>query len=165
MSSASSPSDIAATSTGRTDPNSAAPRRDEEHSDALEARTDRCLSSATAPDRHRCRALRDRAPIGRDQAGFPPDSLDGREPGWLVELRVVSRPANLREQRPQRLEIGLCSDAPDEPRHVRSVDHEFGDDLIEFVETRLLAEYRHRGVPLIRMRPAIPALRAEFNTR
>src|SRR4029077_20858451 len=32
----------------------------------------------------------------------------------------------------------------------------------EFVEARLLAEYRDRGVPLIRMRPAILKLREEF---
>lgn len=35
----------------------------------------------------------------------------------------------------------------------------------EFVETRLLSEYRDAGVPLIRMRPVIDALREELNTR
>lgn len=35
----------------------------------------------------------------------------------------------------------------------------------EFVETRLLAEYRDAGVPLIRMRPAIVRLREIFETR
>jgi uncharacterized protein (DUF433 family) len=34
----------------------------------------------------------------------------------------------------------------------------------EFVETRLLAEYRDAGVPLIRMRPAIERLREEIGT-
>lgn len=34
----------------------------------------------------------------------------------------------------------------------------------EFVETRLLSEYRDAGVPLIRMRPAIEALREELQT-
>lgn len=34
----------------------------------------------------------------------------------------------------------------------------------EFVETRLLAEYRDAGVPLINMRPVIEALREELNT-
>jgi uncharacterized protein (DUF433 family) len=34
----------------------------------------------------------------------------------------------------------------------------------EFVETRLLAEYRDAGVPLIRMRPAIEVLREELDT-
>ncbi len=34
----------------------------------------------------------------------------------------------------------------------------------EFVETRLLAEYRDAGVPMIHMRPAIEVLRAELNT-
>jgi uncharacterized protein (DUF433 family) len=32
----------------------------------------------------------------------------------------------------------------------------------EFVESRLLAEYRDKGVPLVRMRPAIEKLRKEF---
>src|SRR5712692_5631520 len=34
----------------------------------------------------------------------------------------------------------------------------------EFVETRLLAEFRDSGVPLIRMRPAIERLRSEMET-
>jgi uncharacterized protein (DUF433 family) len=34
----------------------------------------------------------------------------------------------------------------------------------EFVETRLLSEFRDAGVPLIRMRPAIDVLRAELNS-
>ncbi len=34
----------------------------------------------------------------------------------------------------------------------------------EFIETRLLAEYRDAGVPLIRMRPAIVRLREELGT-
>ncbi|MGH8907016.1 MAG: DUF433 domain-containing protein [Egibacteraceae bacterium] len=40
-----------------------------------------------------------------------------------------------------------------------------GDELVtwgEFVETRLLAAYRDKGVPLVRMRPAIQRLRAEL---
>jgi uncharacterized protein (DUF433 family) len=40
-----------------------------------------------------------------------------------------------------------------------------GDEIVtwgEFVETRFLAEYRTRGIPLIRMRPAIIELRKEF---
>lgn len=43
-----------------------------------------------------------------------------------------------------------------------------GDEIVtwgEFVETRLLAEYRDAGVPLIRMRPAVDALREELQTR
>lgn len=42
-----------------------------------------------------------------------------------------------------------------------------GADIVtwgEFVETRLLAEYRDEGVPLLRMRPAVDALRQEFQT-
>jgi uncharacterized protein (DUF433 family) len=35
----------------------------------------------------------------------------------------------------------------------------------EFIETRLLAEYRDAGVPLIRMRPVIAGLREELNTQ
>jgi uncharacterized protein (DUF433 family) len=34
----------------------------------------------------------------------------------------------------------------------------------EFIEARLLAEYRDAGVPLIRMRPAVEKLREELNT-
>lgn len=42
-----------------------------------------------------------------------------------------------------------------------------GDDVAtwgEFVETRLLAEYRDAGVPMIRMRPAVEQLRQELKT-
>jgi uncharacterized protein (DUF433 family) len=42
-----------------------------------------------------------------------------------------------------------------------------GDDTVtwgEFVETRLLSEYRDAGVPLLRMRPAIEVLREELDT-
>ncbi len=42
-----------------------------------------------------------------------------------------------------------------------------GSDVVtwgEFVETRLIAEYRSRGVAVVRMRPAIMALRREFET-
>ena len=42
-----------------------------------------------------------------------------------------------------------------------------GDDIVtwgEFVETRLLSEYRNAGVPMIRMRPAIDRLREELDT-
>jgi uncharacterized protein (DUF433 family) len=34
----------------------------------------------------------------------------------------------------------------------------------EFVETRLLAEFRDAGVPMVRMRPAVERLREELNT-
>ncbi|MCZ7590547.1 MAG: hypothetical protein M5U27_17165 [Gaiella sp.] len=43
-----------------------------------------------------------------------------------------------------------------------------GEELVtwgEFVETRLLSEYRDAGVPLIRMRPAIDRLREQFHPR
>lgn len=43
-----------------------------------------------------------------------------------------------------------------------------GQELItwgEFVETRLLSEYREAGVPVVHMRPAIEKLREEFDTR
>jgi uncharacterized protein (DUF433 family)/transposase len=43
-----------------------------------------------------------------------------------------------------------------------------GDEIAtwgEFVETRLLSEYRNAGVPLIRMRPAVEALRQELKVR
>lgn len=35
----------------------------------------------------------------------------------------------------------------------------------EFVETRFLAEYRGKGVPIINMRPVIEELRVRFNTK
>ena len=41
-----------------------------------------------------------------------------------------------------------------------------GDDTVtwgEFAETRLLAEYRESGVPMVRMRPAVEMLREGFN--
>jgi uncharacterized protein (DUF433 family) len=42
-----------------------------------------------------------------------------------------------------------------------------GDEVAtwgEFVETRLLAEYRDAGVPMVRMRPAVDVLREELQT-
>lgn len=47
-------------------------------------------------------------------------------------------------------------------------EHSTGDELAtwgEFIETRLLAEYRDAGVPMIRMRPAVEALRCELKSR
>jgi uncharacterized protein (DUF433 family) len=44
-------------------------------------------------------------------------------------------------------------------------EHHTGEEIAtwgEFVETRLLAEYRNAGVPMIRMRPAVEALRQEL---
>ena len=43
-----------------------------------------------------------------------------------------------------------------------------GDEIVtwgEFVETRLLAEYRDAGVPIVRMRPAVDRLRESFNPK
>lgn len=43
-----------------------------------------------------------------------------------------------------------------------------GDDVVtwgEFVETRLVAEYRDAGVPVLHLRPAIEKLREELNTQ
>lgn len=42
-----------------------------------------------------------------------------------------------------------------------------GDDIVtwgEFVETRLISEYREAGVPVLNMRPAIEKLREDFDT-
>lgn len=42
-----------------------------------------------------------------------------------------------------------------------------GEEIVtwgEFIEARFLAEYRHQGVPLIKMRPAVEKLREELNT-
>ncbi len=44
-------------------------------------------------------------------------------------------------------------------------EHSTGEEIAtwgEFIETRLLAEYRDAGVPVIRMRPAVEALRQEL---
>lgn len=44
-------------------------------------------------------------------------------------------------------------------------EHSTGEEIAtwgEFIETRLLAEYRDAGVPMIRMRPAVEALREEL---
>jgi uncharacterized protein (DUF433 family) len=60
---------------------------------------------------------------------------------------------------------GYSRGSKDYPPVVR--EHSTGDQSAtwgEFVETRLLAEYRNAGVPLIRMRPAIEVLREELNT-
>lgn len=43
-----------------------------------------------------------------------------------------------------------------------------GDEVVtwgEFVETRLLAEFRDKGVPMVRMRPAVDELRERLQTR
>jgi uncharacterized protein (DUF433 family) len=52
-------------------------------------------------------------------------------------------------------------------KHYKPVvrDETTGDDAVtwgEFVETRLLAEYRDEGIPMIRMRPVVERLRDEF---
>lgn len=47
-------------------------------------------------------------------------------------------------------------------------EHSTGEEIAtwgEFIETRLLAEYRDAGVPMIRMRPAVEALRSELKSR
>jgi uncharacterized protein (DUF433 family) len=44
-------------------------------------------------------------------------------------------------------------------------EHSTGEEIAtwgEFIETRLLAEYRDAGVPMLRMRPAVEALREEL---
>ena len=46
-------------------------------------------------------------------------------------------------------------------------EHSTGSEIAtwgEFVETRLLAEYRDAGVPLLRLRPAVDVLREELDT-
>jgi uncharacterized protein (DUF433 family) len=47
-------------------------------------------------------------------------------------------------------------------------EHHTGEEIAtwgEFIETRLLAEYRDAGVPMLRMRPAVEALREELKVR
>jgi uncharacterized protein (DUF433 family) len=61
---------------------------------------------------------------------------------------------------------GYCRAGRRYPPVVREVST--GDEAVtwgEFVETRLLAQYRDAGVPMIRMRPAIDVLREQMQTR
>jgi uncharacterized protein (DUF433 family) len=61
---------------------------------------------------------------------------------------------------------GYCRAGRSYPPVVRELST--GDEAVtwgEFVETRLLAQYRDAGVPLIRMRPAIVVLREQMQTR
>jgi uncharacterized protein (DUF433 family) len=58
---------------------------------------------------------------------------------------------------------GYVRDAKHYPPVVR--EESTGSDVVtwgEFVETRLLSEYRNTGVPMLRMRPAVEILRREF---
>lgn len=80
-------------------------------------------------------------------------------------LAQVDRILGLRAGTARRWIDGYRRDGRDYPPVVR--DETTGNDIAtwgEFVETRLLAEYRDSGVPLIRMRPAVDKLRDELNT-
>jgi uncharacterized protein (DUF433 family) len=78
-------------------------------------------------------------------------------------LAQVDRILSLRGGTARRWIDGYTRGAKEYPPVVR--DRSTGDQIVtwgEFVETRLLAEYRDAGVPIIHMRPAIEALRKEL---
>lgn len=80
-------------------------------------------------------------------------------------LLQVDRLLGLRSGTARRWIDGYKRDGKRYPPVVRQ--ETTGSDVAtwgEFVETRLLAEYRGAGVPLIKMRPAIDRLRAELET-
>lgn len=83
----------------------------------------------------------------------------------LYGLPQVDRILGLRSGTARRWIDGYDRGGKHYPPVVR--DHSTGADIAtwgEFVETRLLSEYRDAGVPLIRMRPTIEKLREELNT-
>lgn len=83
----------------------------------------------------------------------------------LYAMSQVERILNLRGGTARRWIDGYTRGRKEYPPVIR--EKRTGDETVtwgEFVETRLLSEYRSAGVPLIRMRPAIEVLRAELNT-
>lgn len=80
-------------------------------------------------------------------------------------LGQVDRILGLRAGTARRWIDGYYRSGKQYPPVVR--DEPTGEDIVtwgEFVETRLLAEYRDAGVPMVNMRPAVDALRAELQT-
>src|SRR4051812_16975578 len=80
-------------------------------------------------------------------------------------LGQVDRILGLRGGTARRWIDGYSRSGKQYPPVVR--DEPTGDDIVtwgEFVETRLLAEYRDAGVPMANMRPAVDALRSELQT-
>jgi uncharacterized protein (DUF433 family) len=83
----------------------------------------------------------------------------------LYGLLQVDRLLGLPAGTARRWIDGYRRGGKDYPPVIR--EHSTGDDIAtwgEFVETRLLAEYRDKGVPLLKMRPAIERLREELGT-
>jgi len=80
-------------------------------------------------------------------------------------LQQVDRILGLRTGTARRWIDGYRRGGKSYPPVVR--EHSTGDEVVtwgEFVETRLLTEYRDAGVALIRMRPAVDVLREELQT-
>jgi hypothetical protein len=80
-------------------------------------------------------------------------------------LAQVDALLGLRAGTARRWIDGYCRAGRSYPPVVREAST--GDEAVtwgEFVETRLLAQYRDAGVPMIRMRPAIDVLREQMET-
>jgi uncharacterized protein (DUF433 family) len=80
-------------------------------------------------------------------------------------LGQVDRILGLRGGTARRWIDGYRRSGKDYPPVVR--EQSTGEDVVtwgEFVETRLLSEYRDAGVPMVNMRPAVDRLRAELKT-
>lgn len=106
-----------------------------------------------------------------------PDVVRGCHDGAVVEVtELLSRPVygmgqvdhvlGLSSGTARRWIDGYTRGGRQYPPLVREVPT--GDELVtwgEFVETRLLSEFRDAGVAVVRMRPAVERLRAELGTQ
>lgn len=78
----------------------------------------------------------------------------------------VDRILGLRSGTSQRWIDGYSRSGKRYPPVIRT--EQTGDEAVtwgEFIEARLLAEYREEGIPLVKMRPAVEKLRDELNTQ
>lgn len=83
----------------------------------------------------------------------------------LYDVRQVDPLLGLRGGTARRWIDGYTRGGRSYPPVIR--EHTTGSEIAtwgEFVETRLLAQYRDAGVPMLRLRPAVDALRDELNT-
>lgn len=106
-------------------------------------------------------AARLRARCDDDQMGEVVDLL--KRP--VYGLSQVDRVLGLRAGTARRWIDGYRRGARAYPPVVR--EETTGEEVVtwgEFVETRLLSEYRDAGVPMVHMRPAVDALRVELQT-
>lgn len=84
----------------------------------------------------------------------------------VYEMRQVDKLLRLTPGTARRWIDGYRRANNDYPPVIR--DEKTGSDLVtwgEFIEARLLAAYRDVGVPLVRMRPVVQALRNRFGVR